>query len=382
MNAARLTAATGASAVATLGIQVLALLSLNTTDFGLFSVMYLAAAFGLSLQLSAISEAWVRSHEDGQEAAWRIFSATTLYFALGYGVAAILLALAIPGLRSVWWLAGIAVAASIYRAGARFHSLRESDWRRVLPADVIGAVGSVIAACAVLSHWRGDLFAVMVAWAATSLMQALTSRCPDFLAPTVIRTWVRHYGDTARPLLRDSIVMDAAAIGTPYALIPMIGISSFGVYRAVSNVAAPVRLLLNPLRPRLASISDQALRRRKSLLVIATLSAFTGALTAGSLAFIAETDWDLGTLGALTDYALPTGVFVAANMFGHTYYLFARQRATGARMLRGRFVQTILAIGLPLLGALSGGLAGAIWAYAVATVGSALTWAILVLRRY
>ncbi|MGO1466498.1 MAG: hypothetical protein ACTH0V_03205 [Microbacteriaceae bacterium] len=381
MNAGRLIAATVASAIYTLGIQIIALLALAPADFGLFSVMYLVAALGLSVQYSAISEAWVRSGTNSPASDWASFSSTTLYFAGAWGLGAAVLALFIPGIRSFALLVGLSVAASIYRAGARFYSLHGSRWRAVLPADVLGAVGVVIAAVLVIALRRGDLLPVMIAWAATSLVTAVASRPAQLRKPSVVHEWARAHGASAIPLLRDSLVMDAASIGTPYALVPLLGIGPFGVYRAVSNVAAPVRLLLNPLRPRIAALSEKTLRSGKTLALIAALSVVMGSLATAALAVLSALSWDLGTLNSLSTFAVPTGLFVAANMFGHAHYLIARQRSPGRLMLIGRLVQTILAIVLPIGGAIIGGLPFAIWAYALATTGSSLTWAYLVRRR-
>ena len=40
------------------------------------------------------------------------------------------------------------------------------------------------------------------------------------------------------PLTLDSLVQDISSIGAPYAIAPILGLANFGIYRAISNVAA------------------------------------------------------------------------------------------------------------------------------------------------
>src|SRR3546814_2459591 len=56
------------------------------------------------------------------------------------------------------------------------------------------------------------------------------------------------------------------------------GIANFGIYRAVSNVAAPVRLVLDPLRPVLSGASLTTLRSPRGIWIPIGISvAFGGA---------------------------------------------------------------------------------------------------------
>lgn len=379
MRHARLAVATVASGIATVGIQLVAMAVLPPEQFGVFSVVYLAGALAQSVLLSVICESWVRSDLQGaSSASWKEYSSAALGVAIISGLAVGILAWIIPETRTNFVLPVIAVTATVYRSAARFHSLRCRRWAGVVPADLLGATGIVIFAGTISLLGGADLDAVLLGWAIVSTAGALASRPPSPGPDVSVAPWIRRHKTSIVPLLRDSLIMDAASIGTPYALVPILGLTNFGIYRAVSNVAAPVRLLLNPLRPTLSTLSPSSLRSGRLLIGTCSLAVTLG--VAASVALLLLSDWaiDLGTLSALSPFAVPTGIFVAANCLGHAYYIIARQRAGGRAILLGRAVQTVAAIALPLSGGLLCGLAGAIWAYAGATATSAGVWLMIV----
>jgi hypothetical protein len=375
----RLAGLTGASAVATVAIQLVALASLNSSDYGFFSILYLAGAWALSVQLSVVSEAWVRSDRAGISSDWRSYAAATSWLGLLGAVVVSVIAFFLPPLAPLWWVGALSVLSSVYRSGARFHSMRVGDWPGVVRGDLAGMVVAVGAGVAVIVT-KGGLAGVMLAWAATSTASAALSRMYRPTAPTALAGWTRRHRASIRPLLLDSLIMDISAIGTPYALAPLLGVANFGIYRGVSNVAAPVRLLLNPLRPQISAIDHARLSRRSTVAFVVTVSLALGAAATGALLVLQHYYPHLGTLTELAEFAVPTGVFVAANMLGTSYYLVARNYASPRGIWLGRLVQTVLSTALPILTALVYGLAGAIWAYAGATLLSAVTWT-LVARR-
>jgi hypothetical protein len=85
-------------------------------------------------------------------------------------------------------------------------------------------------------------------------------------------------------------------------------------------------------------------------------------------------------LTALAVYALPAGLFVAANFLTLFYYMLARAHLSGRALLVGRVFQTVFAIAFPLAGVLIAGLGGAIWFYAVGTALSGAVWLWVVVR--
>jgi hypothetical protein len=175
-------------------------------------------------------------------------------------------------------------------------------------------------------------------------------------------------------------LLDLGAIGTPYILAPILGLASFGTYRAVSNISAPVRLVLTPLRPVLAG---RPLVKHRSTAALGTSLVAATMFGLGAFAFldlIGTLGADLGTLNDLAPFALPTGIYVAANFIGTYHYIVARGHLSGRLLMTGRLIQTALVTGLPVGFALRGGLSEAIWAFTFATVAWATAWVILVIK--
>jgi hypothetical protein len=373
--------ATAVNAVFVLSVQLLGLVALAPVDFGFFSLQYLFFALASSVCLSVVCEPWLRTdlHEK-HRSSWRDYSTMLLYLSLAAGVVTAVVSLAIPELRVVALPGSIAVVAATYRSGARYHQVRMNLWRRVLQADVAGLVVTVGLWLGLYVSGQRGLVWLSVAWAAGALASAVLSPWPHIQGVRSVRAWIGTHRRQIGPLLRDSTLMDLGAIGTPFAVAPLMGIANFGVYRAVSNVAAPVRLVLNPLRPTLAAAPLTAHRAAKRVWASVGASVAFGLAAYGALLVIGALHINLGSLSAVVAYAAPTALFVTANFLGHYYYIIARTHMRGGPLLVGRIVQTVVAIVLPLAGAAFFGLSVAIWAYAVATLTSSLTWFVLVVR--
>lgn len=373
--------ATVVNAIFVLTIQMLGLLTLVPASFGAFSLQYLLFALANSVCLSVICEPWLRTDlHQSHRSTWQDYSSVLLYSSLAAGLLTLIVSLLVPDLRILAASGSIAVLASTFRAGSRYYLARENNWSRIVVADTAGLVVTLITWFG--SHWLGvpSLLALSMAWAAGSVAAALLSPRPSLQGPKSNTRWVSTHRRHLIPLLRDSALMDLGAIGTPLAIAPMLGIAGFGVYRAVSNVSAPVRLILDPLRPTLAGApltTHGSLRRVWATLVVSIgfgLAAYLGLMVV-QLAHL-----ELGSLTSVVAYAVPTALFVAASFLGHYYYVIARAHSYGHTLLIGRVAQTVSAISFPLVGAYCWGLEGAIWAYSVGTACSALTWFSLVIH--
>lgn len=376
-----LATATGMNAIYVLALQVLALTSLESAEFAVYSIQYLAYAFSASLCLSIVSEAWLRSSTDSsQRAPWTDYSGMVVYLALAAGFVTLMGSLLLPALRDVALLGGLAVTASTYRAGARYFAVSVGQARYVLLPDLL-ALATTVGAWTLANHFEMNSLTSMIgAWTIGSVVAALSSRLPSPRPPSVVRTWVATHRAHIGPLLRESLLLDLGAIGTPYILAPILGLASFGTYRAVSNISAPVRLVLTPLRPTLAA---RPLAKHRSVSALGTSLAVATVFGLGAFAFldlIGALGADLGTLNDLAPFALPTGIYVAANFIGHYYYIVARGHLSGRSLMTGRLIQTVLVTGLPVGFALRGGLNEVIWSFTFATVAWAATWVVLVTK--
>lgn len=361
-----------------LAVQLLALLSLGAADFGSFSLLYLAFALGSSLMLSIVSEAWVRRQVDGRPAAaWGDYARAALEVSVATGALAAILALAVPSLRDVAAVGASAVTLATFRTGARYYDARVGRAPGVAPGDALGLGVTIGGAVLLLTGALPvSLEAVVVIWAAGCAASLLATR-PFVPVSGGAPRWCRDHRREITTLLRDSLVLDAGSIGTPLLLAPLLGLAGFGVYRAVSNVAAPVRLVLNPLRPIIADRGRPAAIGRRRLFLVATAATVFGMLAAAALLGIGVFRLEVGALSDLAPYALPTGLFVAANFLGHYSYIVCRAHSSGSVLLRGRILQTVSSVVLPLAGVVFAGLPGAIWGYALCTTASSLYWMML-----
>ncbi|QYH34847.1 hypothetical protein [Salinibacterium sp. M195] len=381
MKRFRAVGAIAANAAYVLAVQLLGLVTLSPADFGSFSIQYLAYAFGASLSLSIISEAFLRSEiRDNVLVHWRDYSSVTVYLALAMGLVTFALSWAFEPLRAVSVIGAIAVTASVYRGSARYFSLRRGEFRGVLPGDVAGLAVSISVWAFYFLGGSRDLSMMSTAWASGAVASAVLSKWPRLLEPRSIARWCKQHAVHIRPLLKDSLLMDAGAIGTPYLLAPVLGLAQFGIYRAVSNVAAPVRLALNPIRPQIAAAPIAGQRSMRRVATVVAVSILFGGGAFGGLAVVGVLDVYLGSLTDLVPFAIPTAVFVTANFMGHYFYIVARAHLSGSRLFAGRIIQTVLAVVVPLSGALLGGLTGAVWGFAAGTLLSSLSWMVLIIR--
>lgn len=373
---------TASNAVFSLSVQLLGLVTLAPSAFGVFSLQYLVFALGVSVSLSTVSEPWLRTDlAKGHRSSWPDYSNALIYLSVATAVATAILSLIVPGLAMVAATGAVAAGANVYRSGARYHQVRTGRWRIVLTADVLGVVVTVAVWAALFFATDLDrLLVLSLAWMFGGLAAAAAAQRPSLRGPGSVLVWFRLHREHIIPLLKDSSLMDVGSIATPFAVAPLLGLADFGVYRAVSNVAAPVRLVLNPLRPVLAGAPLPTFRSIRRVVLVVALSIGFGAAAAVALLIIGSLDIQLGSLTALTEYAIPTGLFVSANFLTLFYYMIARAHLTGNALLAGRIVQTILAILLPITGALVAQLNGAIWFYAVGTALGGVFWVVIVLR--
>lgn len=358
----------------TLAPQLVALVSLGTRDFGMFSIGYLVFAWGASIQMSVVCEPVGRDQRRGRgDGVDREFRAVATYVAVFAGVLAGIASQLLWGDPAIAAVFGLAAGASCFRVPARYSSLLQGDWRGAMVVDAIASVLLVVGGAAALILDRSDIEVVIWAWGAAMVIACLVGPRPALSWPSVLQRWWRRRGRDIAPLTLDSLVQDVSSIGAPYAIAPILGLAGFGVYRAISNVAAPVRLLVEPLRPSWANVEAHLLRRQllRASAVIAIPAGLAAAVAIELLRFV---PWDLGVLDDLRPWAPAAGAFVTLSLVSLMFYAAARLQLSGRALWRGRMMQSSTAIVLPIGGALIGGLGGAIWSYVAATGIGALVW--------
>ena len=382
MNASRsrrifsIGAATLLHSVSVLALQILALVALTPSAFGRFSALYLFFALSSSVLLSVVCEAWQRKMPHAE---WREYSAALTWISLLSAALTVALCQFIPGFQSISYLGGIAIGFATYRTGARYYALQQHQLQWVLPGDLGGAL--ILAAGWVVfltADFGSDLSqGVVLLWAVSAFLSAALSKPPTSIRLSAIRWWLRRHRIEIRTLLGDSVLLDASAIGTPYALMPILGIPGFGIYRALSNVSGPVKLLLFPLRPLFSSYTISQFARPLMLAIMLSVGTAIGAICYACLVLIAALQLELGTLTALIQYAMPAAIFVSATFLNGVFYLVGRTHFSGRSLFAGRISTSLLGILFPLVGALINGLDGAIWCITFATLLCALIWMLL-----
>jgi hypothetical protein len=343
--------------------------SLSATQYGLFSIYFLVFAFASSLVLSIVAEPWVRiSNTD--RAPWESYCTALCLVAASTIIPTAFLGMATGSLLSGIALS-IAVALATFRIGARYFATVTNSFRFVGPADLASIVAMVGCFFLARPFVSSDLDAVSVAWCASTLAAACLSK-PIRLALRG-RGWYRKHRSSIRPLLTDSLLLDAGVIGVPLVISPILGIAAFGVYRSVSSAALPVRLILTPVRPFMERRPLPFFLSIKVLAAIAAAGALIGVSVYAVLLLIDLQDWfQSSVLSQLAHFALPVGLFVMFNFVGNFYYLVSRTHSYGSTLLLYRFVSLAGAIVLPIAGVLLFGLSGAIWAFALNTIVLAL----------
>lgn len=361
--------------IAVLGPQICALILLSTKDFGIFSLIYLAYAWGVSLTMSIVAEPWNRRALRGDSLEWDHYMGACSWVAVTSGLAAFGFALTVSSWSAMALaVSGLSVFAAVVRAGARFFFVQQGLARRVALGDVLFVVGFIAGFSVGVSSTALPIEIAMLAWLIGSVAALLTS-LPLSRLPMSFPRWCALHREHIRLLLPDSLMMDSAAIGTPVLISTFLDLASFGTYRAISNVAAPVRLLLDPLRPMIAKdvarVPDAGLKRLCLGLGVALLLASSVAVL---LVGVNRSRWDISVLQSLHPYIVPVWVTVFSNFMGHLAYLRVRSRPSIKRLMTGRTVQTFVMVAGPVGGVLAAGLPGAIWGYAAACLLTALVW--------
>ena len=369
--------ATLVNSMLTLAPQLIALVVLQPRDFGTFSIVYLLFAWGASLQMSVVSEPVGRAHRRGTRGEVDAhYRAVATYVAAGAGVLAGVVAYLLWKDAELGLVLGIAAGAACFRVPARYAALLDGDWRGVLLVDLAACAALVVGGTGAILLDRQAIDIVAWAWAAAMVTACALGMKPLLMWPPAVVRWTRQHRRHIAPLTLDSLVQDVSSIGAPYVIAPVLGLANFGIYRAISNVGAPVRLLIEPLRPSWARIDAHPLRRQlvRACVFIAVPAGVAATL---ALELIQLLPGEFGVLDALGPWSVAAGAFVTFNLIATMFYAAGRLQLGGRALFRGRIAQSGTAIVLPIGGALLGGLAGAIWGYVAATALGSVVWVVL-----
>lgn len=356
--------------VATLAPQVLALLFLAPPQYAVFSLLFITLGLAQSAQNSLVVDPWLRLDRHSSRlptgaVVWAAFPlallAAALPAALGYLSA------------SEFWLAALGVCAAQSRNSLRLLGVVMS-WRTVVASDIlfISAFGAVVA----LLAQDG------IAW--STIWWGIVAGGLAGLAP-----WASHVSDAACPPLRwfasrrreilplwlESTVLDLGVAGPPVAFSALMPASDFAIFRATSSALLPVRLVLTPLRGRIALQNPEALRSGMRFAAVCTAGGVLGLTISVALYVVAS--WSVasdGVLPLLKSYAFQVGAMGALQLVSTTFYMASRAHSSTARLVRTRLVDTSQQIICLGAGFVIGGLTGAVWGYVMLSLASAVLW--------
>lgn len=354
--------------------QVLGLIVLSAVEFGQFSLMYLSYAFAVSLLLSVVSEPYARADQFLRDKVASVYQSVA--GAISLLAASVTLACGV--LVGVGWVNVVLAMAAVYCASSwtssRYQLVHLGVATKVFMVELAGisSVITVVGLVAIVDELT--LSTVLLCWLLHNAVCILGTR--SLAVPSFSRLiwWVRQLKHHVRPLLAESLIQDLGAIGVPFILAPFLGSASFGRYRAISNIAFPVRLGMSAARPMLARKSIGRLLSPKWILAAVGAFSILG-LTAGAvLEWLPHLVSFGGVVLELDRYAVACGLFVFSNGLNFYFYFVSRVHASGAELFRHRLAQTVLVIAGPLGGLAADGESGAVWGFVTAALLSVPIW--------
>lgn len=356
------------------GPQFFGLFFLKSAEFGLFSAIYLIFALAIAIVLSVLCDPWVILSEKGRTPGG-IYASNLLILSLSFAMLAALVSVILNADLLIILLGALCVMMGTYRSGARYYQVQSARWNTVISADLVSLF--VLVTFAILSVQINEkpLLLVMLAWLTSSICACLFG--PHFVGFKFEGLiWMKRNWSTIRPLLVDSIAMEVSSVGTPYLLLPVLGLNGFGIYRAISNLSSPIRLLVSPLRPMI--VASPILITGKKITVLVLLVSVGIALIAISLfEIIVKFNITMGVLSEVAVFSLPAGIYLIGAVLISLFPLVVRSLQNSKALMIGRITQTVAGVLLPVMGFFVFGLGGAMWAYGISSLISGILWMVL-----
>lgn len=352
-----------ASLIPTL-VQFYAMFTLDPGDFGLLVLIYIPLSLGNASVYSLVCEPWSSvgapvDEKPDYDTVLLALSVITGVVTLGIGAAL--------GATFVGVLMGLAIICSMLRLGSRYASVIRGRRRFISPPDSIG-LAVLVVGLGVTTTLGPSLTTIAAAWCSSALVATALSEPLSFSAPLgAVRRWLSSYWEKSRVLLTDAALTEAGTVGIPLLLAPMMGVAEFGVFRAAASVTAPVRMVLNPLRPYLAKQPLARLASVRVTLITLALSTIAGGGVWLVLLLVQTRDLLGGSVVAeLSSHSVSVGLFVLLYSVSVFSYYVLRMHVGGRSLMRYRAAQLVAQCAGPVTGFFVGGVAGAIIGRALA----------------
>ncbi len=368
--------AVAANSANLLAPQLVALVALKPGLFGVFSAIALIGSIFTALAFALSIDPFLRAGRDLQQKHYSSASLVYLFLSCLGGFAAGLFSLILSGPGTPW---PTILAISLYPATFVLWNAQ-----RIMLVEMVGAAlksdligffvillgligtsifGLTIAKiCAVAAASYGLMF-LHALWRTRALWGAASCGL-----------WFKLMKLEIRSMAFDSAMGISANSLGPLMLMPILGVSSFGVYRAVGNLAAPLRSVVTPMRSQLGRIPVSRLHSRWGGVVQISLFSSIALLVVAGLKAASRYAPPEATLVNVSSYAVVASLVVALNAFWQIYLNRGRMLLPPRALFRVRVTTSVVAAVVPLLGALVAGLAGALYALLLSTLFQSLAW--------
>lgn len=359
--------------ISTLIIQIFGLLVLTSQDFGVFSALFLVTALGNSLAYSLVCEPWQRNKLNKEN--WAEFSSIALVVSIFPFLFALVLGAFLKFDLLSLMLVSFASMFTVIRFQARYFQVNQSLTWRALTPDLAGIIFSVVLFSVQSQlHLANELQSIFWLWFCNSGISALGNNFRKFHLFNTTKNWFLKYHHEIKFLFADSTLLDLGGIATPYVLIPILGISNFGTYRGVTNIASPVKIIFSGLRPYSSKVNSRFFVTFKGILLALAITLFFGIIIYFSLQLISGLIWAESALETVISYSLITSLYFSATFLNGIYYILSRSLLPAKQLVKARIPSTVLAVVFPLIGGVLFGLEGALWGLVLATSGMSALW--------
>lgn len=360
----------GSNAVATLAPQAVALLFMAPAEYAVFSLLFITLGLAQSAQNSLVVDPWLRVDRHAAQ----LPTGPVLWAALPLALAAAVVPTALGFLSMPeFCLAALGVCVAQARNSLRLLGVVLS-WRTVLASDLLFlagfATGIAISAddgVTWVSLWWGVIVGSVAGMAPWGFHLSTAARPPI--------SWFASRRRDILPLWLESSVLDLGVAGPPLVFSALMPARDFAVVRATSSALLPVRLVLMPLRGRIAMQAPDSVGFGRGLALVCAAGSITGFSI--SVMLYAVGSWSVasqGVLPLLKVYAPHVGMMGALQLVSTTFYMASRAHSSAARLLRTRLADTTQQVMCLGVGYALGGLDGVVWGYVAMSGLSAALW--------
>lgn len=375
-------AATVAFALSTLATPLVAMVLVSSESYGEFSALYVLYSLATMLVTIAVCEPWSRSvagvTELDSDATDPGYYDTAAAISFAGSIVVMFAGLQIVEEPHIVILAAAASAAGCLRLAGRYRAVGIGRLNNVLPADIFSTIMQAVV-LTVGVYCSRPIEAVYASWLAGSVVGAIgllprvaltkSGRNIGAWFATHRRSMLGYLGDSGTASLKDVTLMTI--------LLPTIGASGYGLYRAVGNATSPVRTIVLAIRPRLIIIGPQRTASGRAVLLIVSLSVSAGLLTVAVADLLSDSLAELGTLGSLLKFPVACGLAVSGSLMSQYFAGLCRGFVRLRIVVLIRLMVSIAIVAVIVVLALTFGFVGALYGFSVTLCIEGIVWAVV-----